>query len=273
MPKKRFTPYNIQVKKISKTINKEEKYFIQGSFDMYIGFYLNEKTSISYLIPIQKDGILHPLAKNIIFYAPYNGENGANALNRHKWVRDFSEVHNCSVFSLSINTDTANVCTPEKYYIYQEAGWYEVIFKIVSFIVQTHGIPSHKLFLCGQSSGASMIQRMVIAFPEKIAAVAAHGGGRIANFPSSPTTTPILLSVTLGDDISNIVSSKAKDAQKKGWNIWYAETMPKNLQDHHSASQIALNMMTDFILSAINNTDIMKIYETKSENIPVFFSF
>jgi len=270
-PRERFVPYNIQEQMLRKEVNGKTKFFIQGSFAIRSGCYLNYTTTGMYVIPVDADGKAVSGAGNILFYVPFNGENGAAAYNRYAWLRAFAEQYDFTVFSLQIKADTVTANDVSRYYIYQEAGWFDGIFKIQQFLQQKFNLQERKLFMIGQSSGCSMMQRMAAAMPEKIAAAAGHGGSRFADYTVQQQFPPFIFSSSSGDIVSdhNRINHKAAVAAKL--KIWYMETPPHSKDDLHSAGKEAITVMTEFLLSAAQkNAGKTESFVWKFEQMPVF---
>lgn len=110
------------------------------------------------------------------------------------WLRDFPEKYGFSVFSLTIEANVKITNFTDQYYIYKECGWYELIFRIKAHLEKQFKLDSRKLLIVGESSGASMAQQMVAAYPSKIAAAAWTGGSRYTEFTRPLTVSMLALS-------------------------------------------------------------------------------
>ncbi len=249
----RFALYEIQEKTVTVVRNGETRYLRRGSCKMRADCYLNDESEVTYVVPVDAAGKPLASAANIVFYAPFNGEHGDKAYDRFPWVREFAERWGCTVYSLRIVADTISVGEPELYYIYREAGWYPGILGIQDFLTARFQLPRRKLFMVGQSSGGTLIQRMAVAHPERIAAGACHGAGAPADWPVLPAsaTPPMLLLSCRGDGTNGSGRRAARAATGTSWRVWYGEPRPLNDQDKHSATPEGIALMQRFLLDAM----------------------
>lgn len=268
---KRFEPYGIKEKIILKNIKGENKYFIHGTFKVKSKCFLNSTTEGMYIIPLDSNRKVLKDVQHLLFYAPFNGEDGTLAYKRYSWLRIFSEEHNFAIFSIRIKTDVDNVNNKYRYYIYKEAGWFDGILKIQYFLQEKFNLPKNKLFAIGQSSGCSIIQRMAVDMPTKFAAVAGHGGSRFSKYFPNQKFPPALFSSTCGD-LTNIANRENfQNAINANIKLWYMETVPKNNQDFHGASKQVFEVLTKFILSAKdNNLTQSSTFKQDFEKMPLF---
>lgn len=248
----RFAPYAVEEKTVTKTIAGVERHFRRGSFKMRASCYLNDDTEAVYVVPVDAQGKPLDSAANIVFYAPFNGEDGSKAYDRYPWLRALAEEHGCSVYSLRIRADTISTSEPTLYYIYAEAGWYPGIFRIQEFLTERFQLPPRKLYMIGQSSGGSLIQRMAVACPERIAAGACNGAGALEEWRSAgETLPPLLLLSNLGDGTNGENRRGARAAAGTPWKVWHGEPLPVKADDKHSATPEGLALMQRFILDAM----------------------
>lgn len=271
LSQERFVPYNIQETIIHKNIEGKNKYFIYGTFTIKSQCFLNPTTKGMYIVPVNSKGKVLEETKNILFYAPFNGEDGATAYERYAWLKVFAEQHNFAIFSLRIKADTYSTNEKSKYYIYKEAGWFSGIFKIQYFLQKRFNLTKNKLCAIGQSSGCSMIQRMAVEMPDKFAVAAGHGGCRFSPYIPNQKFPPFILSSTVGDSTNMQNRENYVAATKANIKLWYMETHPINNKDLHSASNDVFRVLTAFILSAVDtNSEEKDIFIRKFENMPLF---
>lgn len=185
-----------------------------GHYTLEVNLPLNPEVEVGYLIPAdQKTGKPLSSAENMVFYGIANGEGSKKPCSQ-LWLQQLAREFKCTVFSVGINTNFDITTDHEKYYIYQEAGWFEVIFDIQAKLAKRFGFPKRKLLLIGESSGGSMIQRITAAYPDRVAAAAWCGGSRYDMSRIKKDNIPRLILNTWGcpgESASKILAQKEKD--------------------------------------------------------------
>jgi len=253
-----FVPYDIKEECITVEKEEQKRYFRRGTFTMRTDCYLNPVTFACYQIPIDAAGNPLPTAANIVFYSPFNGELGDQALERYPWVREFAESYGCSVFSLRIRADTFSGNDRRKYYIYREAGWDDGIFATADFLRQRFHLPEKKIALIGQSSGGTFALRIAQDWPERIAVVAVHGGELVnARWPEMPQSVlPPVLILNGHEDYTVHQGRKGpRLAHGTRWRVWYGEPRTADLPNKHEATSASIAQMQNFILQFITTNE------------------
>ncbi len=232
----------------------ERKDMAMGSFTLPVNMPLNKNTLVHYMIPLDEDtGKPLETASNIVFYAPFNGDAPRIAKGLLPWHRRFAEDYGFSVFSLTIETNLEVVPYREKYYIYQEAGWFELIFKIQEHLQKEFGLQPRKLLAVGESSGGSMVQNMITAYPDKISCAAWNGGVRYSPFHASSNCRILALNTWGCPGISPTLEM-LKDARAQGMNIENflvpadPYTTNRDRFHNHKAWKFHYDAMIDFIV-------------------------
>ncbi len=230
---------------------KKHPQYIEGEFFWRINKPLNQKTLVRYMIPLDPlSGKPGKNAGNIVFYAPYNGDARRIRGGLLAWHRSFAEQMGYTIFSLTIEANVQILGDVEKYYIYKESGWYDLVFKIKEHLEEEYSLESRRLLIVGESSGGSMAQQMAVALPEKIAAAAWNGGSRYVSFGKHSSVALLALN-TWG--CYGIPSTKkmVEDARKYGINILQAESYPAMKKsgeyEHHAANEFTYNLIRQYI--------------------------
>lgn len=237
------------------------KGFLEGIFEIRANLPLNRITSVRYIIPTDEDGVPLRSASNIVFYAPFNGEAASMRKRMPLWLRDFPEKYGFSVFSLTIEANVKITNFTDQYYIYKECGWYELIFRIKAHLEKQFKLDSRKLLIVGESSGASMAQQMVAAYPSKIAAAAWTGGSRYTEF-TRPLTVSMLALSNWGCYGLHVTRDLGSNAEKYGIPFLFLQTpsyLKKNGEfEHHAAAPLTYRLIHSFIADAVNKTNNTK---------------
>lgn len=237
------------------------KGFLEGAFEIRTNLPLNRSTLVRYIVPTDENGVPLKSASNIVFYAPFNGEAASMRKRMPLWLRDFPDKCGFSVFSLAIEANVEITDSPNQYYIYRECGWYELVFRIKAHLEKQFGLDSRKLLIAGESSGASMAQQMVVAYPFKIAAAAWTGGSRYKEFTQA-LTIPMLAMSNWGCYGLRATRDLASKAEKYDIPFLFLQTpsyLKKNDEfEHHAPGPFAYQLMIHFIADAVNKTDNTK---------------
>ncbi len=157
---------------------KIENGLLIGRFTFKASLPFNETSAVGYLIPVDDAGKPLPGAADMIFYAPVGGEWRRTKPGAQPWLQRLARENSCSAFTLQISSDIDFTDERKIYYIYPEAGWFDVIFKMQRKIAKRFNLPERKLIITGISAGGSMAQNLIAAHPEKIDGAVWNGGSR-----------------------------------------------------------------------------------------------
>ena len=193
---------------------------LTGYYRRTVSLPLNKKVDVGYLVPLGPDGKPRPGAENMIFYAIPSG-----AANRkpgsQPWLQPLAREFNCTVFTLAIRSNLNITEDRRQYYIYREAGWFDVVFDIQEKLAKRFGLPHRKLLLMGESSGGSMVQRIAAAFPDRVAAAAWCGGSRydLERLKKRRHSPPggEYLGMSRGNDFRNVCRTGARGGQSRAF--------------------------------------------------------
>ena len=262
---------NIQVGNADKPSAKEQEAssnpgFKEGEFTLKVNRPLNDETIVRYIVPVDASGKPLPSASNIVFYAPYNGDAGRIKEGLWPWHRHFAETLGFTVFSLTIEANTDIVNDHEQYYIYKEAGWFEIILKIQERLTNEFKLTPKPLLIVGQSSGGSMAQQMAVAYPDKIDAVAWCGGATYDQVGANSNVAWLAIS-TWGCYGVPTTRQFKKQAASAGKQVLRGEAPPDwktvgGTYFHHAASDTTCKLMQTFI------RDIVKLREQNNGKVP-----
>ncbi len=263
-------PWDFQQKSTKMTYQDTDRHFIECSFSLYAGCAMNFTTKVSCIVPADADGVPLPSAENILFYVPFNGEDGSTAIDSYPWLKDFVTQYGWSVFSMRMKANSRIIHDRKKYYIYREAGWYPIIFRCRDIIAKRFSIPVKPLFITGQSSGASLLQRLAVAHPEKIAAGAGFGGSIYDHTLPSNDMPPLFLAHSAGDRVERANKSMLQHALQNRLPVWFAVFEPLSASDLHTASPEAWDVITDFLLAA-SGSSTLEEFNRKAPSLPHFY--
>jgi hypothetical protein len=186
--------------------------------------YDKKKVKVEVRIPFL-NGQPGPNAHHLVFHAPYPTESVNLDQNHHRF---YSEVFGFTVFSFSMKASGEDLADPKKCYWYAESGWHDVVFAAQKLIVENYKLKPEKLLISTESAGSNMTQRMALANPDKIRAVALYGG---ADYMEVKTPTPVAWLVMHGRGDSTLDASVKLTEQLKavGSDVIYTPTAPDYL--------------------------------------------
>jgi tetratricopeptide (TPR) repeat protein len=238
----------------------------EGSFILETNLPNNENLKITYIVPVDSQGKPLPSAHNVVFHAPYAGEK--NPLNSpHR--RCFSEKLGFTSFSFNMKLDLSFRNDKQKFYIYNESGWHDIVFTAQQKLLNDFNLAPSKLLVVGQSSGGTMGQQLASAHPNKIDAVAATGGDSCTSVQSRSKVAWLVLN-TWGDYYICDAKKLKMQAKSIGIQVLCGETpfILKNKDGthaHHSASPFAWKLMHTFIRDVValreKNNGVMPLAE------------
>ncbi len=232
------------------------KSFLVGEFKVHVRLPLNPETRVRYVIPVDAAGKPLPTAADMVFYAPFNGEDGSTFFTRLEWLKPFWEEHGFAVFSLSMAANTIITDDVKQYYIYPECGWYEVITAIPDYLCGEFAIPKRPMLIVGESAGGSLAQRMTQTIPEAIEAAAWCGATRPMQ-PQRPTHMKLLALNTWGCPGAPSVRKAVLGLRELGGEILHGITPPHTgpRRDYHAAGEDAYMLIRQFIVDAARSRD------------------
>lgn len=220
-----------------------------GQYVKEISLPLNPTVRIGYLVPVDSNRKPRPGAENMVFYGVFNGE-GKRIPCSQAWLQQLARKYNCTVFSLSINSDLSIAEDRNKYYIYREAGWFDIVFSVQKNLAKRFKFPFQKLLLVGESSGGSMVQRIIAAYPDRIAAAAWCGGSRYDMEQMKKDGIPRLILNTWGCPGENASIILAKQERKLGNPVLVAQMPPDptlNKWYHHAPGPESYRLIQEYI--------------------------
>lgn len=227
---------------------------------------------VRYIIPLNPDtGQPLESASNIVFYTPFNGEaTGIRKKGFPDWVRYFPEQAGYSLFTLSIDVKKGEKSSSPHYYIYKEGGWYGIFWGIKQHLEKSFHLEERPLLITGQSSGGSLAEHLVAAYPEKIACAAWNGGTAYCALPDTASKVPMLALHTEGcygipstHKLYSLCISK-KINLTCGVVPPNEEEKARNL--HHEATALAYRLMQLFLTDRLA---FEKLWNEHTEIIPL----
>lgn len=221
-----------------------------GRYKRRVSRPLNPEVEVGYLIPVDQNGKPRPQAVNMVFYGVFNGEGMQHIPCSQAWLQQLARKYNCTVFSLGINSNLNITENRNIYYIYREAGWFDIIFDVQQKLAKRFGFPDRKLLLTGESSGGSMVQRIAAAFPERIAAVAWCGGSNYDLEHIKKDDIPRLILNTWGCPGEMSSANYAKLEKKQGNPVLFSLMPPDPALDkwyHHAPGPESYRLIQEYI--------------------------
>lgn len=220
-----------------------------GRYSREVSLPLNPEVEVGYLIPVDQNEKPLPRAKNMVFYGVFNGE-GKRVPCSQAWLQQLAREYKCTVFSLGINSNSSITEERDKYYIYQEAGWFDIVFDVQRKLAKRFGFPKRKLLLIGESSGGSMVQRIAAAYPDRIAAAAWCGGSRYDVEHMKKDGIPRLILNTWGCPGETASIILAKQERELGNPVLIAQMPPDPTLDkwyHHAPGPESYRLIQEYI--------------------------
>jgi tetratricopeptide (TPR) repeat protein/predicted esterase len=235
----------------------------EGDFSLNTNLPGNEDLKISYIVPVDSQGKPLPSANNIVFYAPYAGE--VTPL-RNTLLRYFSEKLGFTIFSLNIKLDLNDIGERQKYYIFNESGWHDIVFIAQEELIHDFNLNPGKLLVVGVSSGGSMAQLLGVHHPDKIDAVAMIGGHFFEPVDKNSKIVWLALN-TWGCPNTPDARQFEEQALSQGIQVLRGETpfimkSKDGTHSHHSPSLFAWKLMQAFI------RDVAELREKNNGIIP-----
>ena len=225
--------------------------YAEGNFPLCVRKPGNHNILVRYIIPLDPaSGRPLKSASQIVFYAPYNGDSKRIARRLPSWLKFFPEIAGFSVFSFTIDVDNDMIFQKNKYYIYEEAGWYELVFMIKDNLERNFGLQNKKLMIVGESSGGSWAQRLAATHPDKISAAAWCGGGNYARFSTNASSVR-LLALNVDGCVGLMETKQLVKSNFNRINIYYgilpAWEKTSGKIEHHAAGEIGYRLIQSFI--------------------------
>ena len=246
--------------------------FFEGSFEFKCNRRGNHRTIVRYVIPLNPDtGQPLESASNMVFYAPFNGE--APSIRKRgfpEWVRYFPEQAGCSLFTLSIDVKKGENSNSSNYYIYEKGGWYEIFWGIKRHLEKSFQLEERPLLVTGQSSGGSLAEHLVAAYPERIACAAWNGGTAYGPLPDAASQVPMLALHTEGCYGIPSTQRLYSSCLSKNNNL-VCGIVPPNEEEkarnlHHEATALAYRLMQLFLTDRLA---FEKLWKEHTEIIPL----
>ena len=122
----------------------------EGDFVLPTEFQDNENLLISYMVPVDEQGNPLPSAHNVVFYAPFLGDNMPL---RKPQLRYFAQKLGFTIFTMNNKCDRDVVGDKQKYYIFNESGWHDIVWKAHQKLLADFKLEPRKLLVVGESAG------------------------------------------------------------------------------------------------------------------------
>ena len=227
----------------------------EGKFRLRVDLPLNRETTVYYLVPTDEDGKPLPSASNIIFSAPFNGES-INNFSHRPWKRYFAETLGFSIFSFDVQAQKADRTNPMEYYIYPEAGWFGLVFKIQDWLIKEFQLTPKRLLVIGESAGGSMAQQLSVKYPAKIAAAALCGGSRYTQLKQPSDLAWCILNSWWDDGVPEAYEFK-RQIESYGNHALVGETPPPDAVPFswHSMGEESYALVQEFIRAIVELRD------------------
>jgi hypothetical protein len=213
-----------------------------GHFNLRVNLPLNDETTVYFCIPVA-NGSGQPLrqASNLVFYAPYNGEGiimGRTGMPDK--LRRLAKATGFTVFTMKILAGSGLRYQPKVYYTYPQSGWFDLVFELKAHLEREFCLECKPLCAVGESAGGSMIERMLVKYPDRFDAVAWNGGTAYDMHLPDQCRARILVFNTEGCPGTRATTLLVKEARQRGFDIHYATlrstlTRADGWRDNHNA--------------------------------------
>ena len=229
-------------------MEKVEDGILHGTFPFKDGWW-GKETVVGYLVPLDSAGKPLSGSEQMIFYAPFTGEQ-ERIPGTQAWLRKLAKESGCTVYTMRIQASASESDNRKAYFIYPESGWHDMVFKVQAAVAKKLGFRPGRLMLAGESSGGSMAQQLCAANPEKIAAAAWIGGSRYAEQIDENDRIPRLILSTWGCPGEAASKRYAEELRQRGVVAFDLRTPPNfklENPDHHAPSTIAYELITSYL--------------------------
>jgi hypothetical protein len=191
------------------------------AFEIKSNTYDKRKVTVEVRIPYVK-GKPGPNAHHLVFHAPFPTETINFEKPHHKF---YYQALGFTLFSFSMDATGEELSDPKKCYWNAESGWHDVVFAAQKKIIEDHKLQPEKLFISTESAGSNMTQRMAVANPDKIRAVALYSG---ADYIEVKEYSPVAWLVLHGRGDSSFDSNLKLTEQLRasGSDVIYTPTAP-----------------------------------------------
>lgn len=233
----------------SPVFRKVEDGLLHETFRFKDGFLWGKETLVGCLVPLDQAGKPRPGSDQMIFYAPFTGEE-KRIPGSQKWLQALAKESGCTVFTMQIPAERGDAQDRAKYFIYPESGWHEMVFKVQAAVAKKIGFRPGKLLVTGESSGGSMAQQLCAANPGKIAAAAWTGGSRYLDRIAPDDRIPRLIVNTWNCPGENTSIRYAKELRERGLPALDVRTPPNfkiTNADHHAPNPIVYRLLTTYL--------------------------
>ncbi|WP_176011891.1 alpha/beta hydrolase fold domain-containing protein [Victivallis sp. Marseille-Q1083] len=229
--------------------------FLVGEFQVRIGFPETPTTQVSYVIPVDGEGRPLPAASNMVFYAPFNGEDGSTFLANRGWLGAFWFENNCTVFSMFVKINPQGF--RHSYGNYLGGEWFEVVCAVQDHLCTEFEIEKRPFFVVGESAGGNLAGQMATAMPERIAAAAWCGATNLAK-PAKPNRSKLLALNTWGCPGMIPTLEAVRWQREVGGEVWHGITPPhfRELRNYHAPGEIAYLLIQQFIIDAMRSREM-----------------
>lgn len=182
----------------------------EGSFTLDTSLTWNAKVEVIYSIPLYNNVTPGPRASNVVMLGFWPGAmappeptvvkgvkvpvKSDRYADLDRYARDFGYT----AFTMHIVTRSYD--DPVETYFWGGKEWVDIVFRAQDELTRMFRMPPKKLMLKGHSLGATFVERVAAARPDKVAAVVFHGASEIA-IPKQHSDTLWYMQMTRGDSM------------------------------------------------------------------------
>ncbi len=238
---------------------KVEDGILHETFRFKDGFLWGKEALVGCLVPLDQAGKPCRGSDQMIFYAPFTGEE-KRIPGSQKWLRELAKESGCTVFTMQIPAERGDAEDRSKYFIYPESGWHDMVFKVQAAVAGKFGFRPGKLLVTGESSGGSMAQQLCAANPGKIAAAAWTGGSRYLDRIAPDDRIPRLIVNTWncpGENASIVYAQKLRGHGLPALDVRTPPNFKISSPDHHAPNPVVYRLITSYLagIAALRNAD------------------
>lgn len=226
----------------------ERKSIFKGSFDLETSLKWNPTVKVLYRIPMTVEKRPTANASHIVLYCSWVG--GARPQRPPKYgeptkqnplydeMKPFSDDLDFTGFSLEIVTDQGEMENRREAYFYAGPEWVDVVLRAREEIIRRHHLEKRKLLIYGPCVGGVFAERLAVAMPAMVCAVAIQNAPQVS-LPALRANTAWFVGVTRGDAGRTANLELVETLRKLGTPCLHVTTPPASsggAVDYHSVS-------------------------------------
>lgn len=243
-------------------LNKQYK-IREGEFTVSSRLAGNPTIKVRYHAPETPDGRLAATAADLVFYAPYIRELDPLGSKDNQYLRDLTEVHGMTVFSMLIKSEWADLDAPDRLYYFERSGSYDTVGRAWEQVRSKLSLPYRNLLIVGNSGGGTMAVGLALKYPDKIDALAFCGASHFNTLlegKSAKLQVPTYAVITRSDvryrDNLEFLQGGHAEGAPFLFSVWPSAptelkgfSAKSGINFHHWGHKRAFRSLDDFVVS------------------------